>query len=217
MPWNRSAIFREWLSSALAPRTGAAGSSFRNRSGWNLPADRDDPPAVPPFLGHEFRCLLFGDNIDTTATHPQGPAEAATGEHTCMFVPAATNPGSRWNIELSIPGGLAGQPPVIPQGGMVIRGTGQKLTAAGPPGFASAGTTITFGGDNCTSNGILTLAGIHGDFVYDFYSNTIGAAGLLNFQGLAFHWYGGEAGVLDGTFTVVWPTPERIAQLQLVA
>jgi hypothetical protein len=39
--------------------------------------------------------------------------------------------------------------------------------------------------------------------------------GPVTYQGLCFHYFGGEQAVADGLFTVVWP-PERIAQLQLV-
>jgi hypothetical protein len=208
MAWDHSAIFRQWIAHALAPHP-----TFRYTgpdpaySGWNLPPF-EEPNAGNRFIGvNEFRCCLFGDDIDTMTP----PAEEGSGGAAALGTGTGPTAVSPFQIARALPAGAAG----VPQ----WQGGGQRIPRTGQDGgYDTQGSVITFGGDNVASNGVLTMAGVHGDLVFNLNSDLTGAgpAGAIPFQGVCFHWYGGEAGVTDGTFTVVWPSPERVAQIQLV-
>jgi hypothetical protein len=184
--WSKSAIFRAWLECALAPVPGFTG-------GWNLPAP------VPDQVG-DFRCSLWKDRPGFT------PDETAPLAETGLAAP-----GSVWEdypgdgMDSARPPNTGPAANAWPAGGPMITGTGRG------GGFDSAGGLITFGGDNAVSAGPCTMSLIFGDMVWHFGAD---ALATVFYQGVCFHYYGGETDVTDGTFTVVWP-PERIAQIQL--
>jgi hypothetical protein len=145
------------------------------------------PPAGGLARG-DFRCSVWSNVV----TPDEAAPVALTGYSSGEWAPGGgreITSGSGW-----------------PGGGPILAGHG---TAGG---FASAAGAITFGADNTVSDGPVTMAGIFGDMV--FHAGQPVGPGVAQYQGLAFHYYGGEAGVLDGTFTVVWP-PQRVAQIRL--
>jgi hypothetical protein len=189
MAWTKSAVFRSWLECALGPLAGWGG-------GWNRAGGINSV--------NDWRCSLWKDTIT--------PDETADVVDSGFAVP-----GSPWHLFNANTGNgmdsswAEGRPEYAgawPVGGPRIPGTGQL------GGFTSAGGLVTFGGGNATSDGLCTMRLIFGDMVFcpGLYPPL---NSLVPNQGLCFHYYGGEASVADGTFTVVWP-PERIAQLQLV-
>jgi hypothetical protein len=189
MAWSRSAIFRAWLECALAPVPGFNG-------GWDLPGavgQRGD-----------FRCSLWR-NLNT-------PDETAP-----LSQSGLSTIGSAWQYFQNNADGRDSTGP--PNGGPALGAWptgGPTLTGTGPAGgFTSAEGLITFGADNATSNGPCTMDDIYGDMVFHFGSLSAPPPfGTVIYQGVCFHYYGGECDVVDGTFTVVWP-PERVAQIQL--
>jgi hypothetical protein len=183
-------VFRGWLESALAPVAGFQG-------GWNR-------PTTGGFNLNAWRCSLWKDGITPDETAPAALTGFAGVGGQWQFIDPNTGQGmdSTW---------AEGKPEYAaawPLGGPLIGGTGQN------GGFTSAGGLVTFGGDDVASNGLCTMRLIFGDMV--FCEGLVAPnTGPVTYQGLCFHYYGGEQAVADGLFTVVWP-PERIAQLQLV-
>jgi hypothetical protein len=159
--------------------------------GWNLPFG-------PANQVGAFHCSLWIDQITPDETAPVGQTGLTTGQWAQISPPPAGNGmDSTW---------VAGPTDLTwPLGGPRIPGTGQ----AG--GFTSAGGLVTFGGGSPVSAGPCTMGLIVGDMVFHF----VAPSGTVNYQGVCFHYYGGEQRVTDGTFTVIWP-PEGIAQLQLI-
>jgi hypothetical protein len=197
MPWSRSAVFRAWLECALQPRIGwAPAPTTRWAGGWNL----------GPGPLNTFNCSLWKDTITPDETAPIELTGFATVGSVWQFFNADTGNG----MDSTWAGGKPDNGEAWPIGGRLIPGTGQE------GGFSSAGGLITFGGGNPVSNGLCTMALIHGDMVFCLGIAPIGPpTGPVQYQGLAFHYYGGEQRVTDGTFTVVWP-PEGVAQLQVI-
>jgi hypothetical protein len=89
--------------------------------------------------------------------------------------------------------------------------TGEVSDAAGWPagglpldrllpgaGFDSAGNNIVFGGEDLPSTGLVTLANVFGDLLYNNW--------LVSNGGAAYHYFGGAQQVTNGTFTIVWAT-----------
>jgi hypothetical protein len=188
--WSKSAIFRAWLESALRPTPNFSG-------GWNRPY------TGPQQVG-AYHVSLWTDGNTPDETAPANlTGLAVVGGQWERYNPPPTGVGMDSTVAGNTGPALGAWPP----GGPPVPGTGQL------GGFTSAGGLITFGGGNPVSAAPCVMHSIVGDMVFHFHIQT--GAGLAQYQGLAFHYYGGAQRVTQGTFTVVWP-PERVAQIQLV-
>lgn len=93
-------------------------------------------------------------------------------------------------------GGVWGAGGVFDPAGWPAAGLPILNTGSGG-GFSSAADVVIFDGDDTPSTGLVTLADVHGDLVYNSTAGDLGAA---------YHWFGGPQQVTNGTFTIIWST-----------
>lgn len=70
----------------------------------------------------------------------------------------------------------------------------------GSQAFSSDTNAVMYDAADLAGGGTLTLADVHGCFVYD---DAI-SAGTVADQGISFNYFGGAQSVTGGTFTIVW-------------
>jgi hypothetical protein len=190
MPWDAqgqgrssSAIFREWLSASLEPRTGFAGA-------WN--AD------------NVFRVALYNNNITPDERVDAVDTAYGSGEWDVAEeqtdTPGASRPGEdNWPA-----GGLpveetgsAGDPTASPPTG--FESADIMITFRGLP--------------TGTGTNLVTLNNVFGDLLYDTTSPADDTdPGTPQDVGAAFHYFAGIQNVTDGTFTIVW-NPDGIMRV----
>ena len=144
-------------------------------------------PAAAPWNGswsnaaQDWNVALFGDV--TAAKDANGAATAYEGGVWTLAAEVSddvTAPGGAWP----------------PGGRPLVRDGSNKVP------YTAAGDDITFNGEDTAGAGVLSLAGVFGDLLY----NTAVLGPLAGKQGGAFHYFGGAQSVTGGTFTVVWNT-----------
>ena len=138
-------------------------------------------PGIPQWGGvaQAYKVALFDlSAVGVPTTPDKTVARAATAYNGGVWIPANE---------------------VVDSAGTEWPATGLPLTWALATRFTSAGADVIFDADDTASTGLVTLANVHGDLVYN--------DAMADKAGAAYHWFGGPQQVTSGTFTIIWADP----------
>jgi hypothetical protein len=185
MAWTESAIFRAWMTAALAPDAAFEGK-------W-------DPGEFDNVAGDGYMVALYN-----TGTTPDKSVAAAQSAY----------PVGQWvvgnEVTDSTVGAIGAGWPAggVPLAGPTYTDDGPMIANPNPPPAIQV-APIVFAGDDTVNGpaGTVTLVDVSGDLLY--WTGT----GVAANQGAAFHWFGGPNQVSAGTFTIIWNAQGIMVQL----